>query len=207
MPVRIGFIYVLALRLHIHIHHPFHGSPIGYAGLAAAAAASWIGVPGPGEPVLIAAGVFAAKHQLDLASVLFTAWVGATMGGIAGWVIGIKAGRAVVTAPGPLRTMRLGAVARGDELFKRYPVVAIILMPSWISGIHRVRSAIFLATNAAGAALWAVGIGLGAYFIGPTVVEFVSDLGLVIGIAMLVLILAGVLGELQRRRRRAERAG
>jgi membrane protein DedA with SNARE-associated domain len=197
-------IYVLALRLHIHIHHPFHGAPIDYAGLAAAAAASWIGVPGPGEPVLIAAGVFAAKHQLDLASVLFTAWVGATVGGIAGWLIGIKAGRAVVTAPGPLRSMRLGAVARGDELFKRYPVVSIILMPSWISGIHRVRSAVYLTTNALGAALWALGIGLGAYFIGPTVVDLVSDLGLVIGIAVVALILAGVLGELRRRRRRRQ---
>src|ERR1700730_8400404 len=78
MPVRIGLIYVLALRLHIHIHHAFHGSPICSAGAAAAAAASWIGLPGPGAPVWIAAGVFAAKHQLDLASVLFTAWVGAT---------------------------------------------------------------------------------------------------------------------------------
>ena len=54
--------------LHIHLHHQFHGPPFDYVGLAVAAAASWIGVPGPGEPVLIAAGVLAAKHKLDLGS-------------------------------------------------------------------------------------------------------------------------------------------
>ncbi len=51
-------------------------------------------MPGPGEPVLIAAGVLASKHKLDLATVLVVAWVAATAGGILGWAVGLKAGRA-----------------------------------------------------------------------------------------------------------------
>ena len=40
------------------------------------------------EPVLIAAGVLAARGRLDIASVLLVAWRGATAGGIIGWLIG-----------------------------------------------------------------------------------------------------------------------
>ena len=111
--------------------------------------------------------------------------------------------------PGPLTRMRAAALARGDEIFRRYPVLAIVLTPSWIAGIHRVRTRVFLPTNAAAAVLWAVGIGLGAFFAGPPVIEFVDDLGLVTGGALVALVAAGVLLEVtrRRRRRRNEREG
>ena len=194
-------IFGLALRLQ----HDFHGPPIDYLGLGLAAAASWIGVPGPGEPILIAGGVFAAKHKLDIGEVLLVAWAGATAGGVAGWLIGGKMGRAVVTTRGPLQKMRIAAVARGDEVFARYPVLAILLTPSWIAGIHRVRTGIYLPTNAVGAALWAASIGLGAYFVGPPVIEFVDDLGLVTVVGVVLLVLVGILIEVRRRRRRGPR--
>jgi membrane protein DedA with SNARE-associated domain len=194
-------IILLALRLHLHLHH-FHGPAIDYLGLSLAAAASWFGVPGPGEPVLIAAAVFAARHSLDIGSVVFVAWAAAAAGGVVGWLVGLNAGRAVVAAPGPLRKARAKAVERGDEIFRRHPVTAIVLTPSWVAGIHRVRTAVFLPVNAFGAALWAVGIGLAAYWIGPTVVDAVGDLGLVTGVLLVALIVAGVGGEIWRRRRR-----
>ena len=194
-------IILLALRLHLHLHQ-FHGPAIDYLGLSLAAAASWVGVPGPGEPVLIAAAVFAARHSLDIGSVVFVAWAAATAGGVAGWLVGRNAGRAVVTAPGPLRKARAKAVEHGDEVFRRHPAVAIVLTPSWVAGIHRVRPAVFLPVNALGAALWAVGIGLAAYWVGPTVVDAVDDLGLVAGGLLVALVVAGVGGEVWRRRRR-----
>jgi membrane protein DedA with SNARE-associated domain len=186
------------------IHHPLHGAPFGYAGLALAAFASWVGVPGPGEPVLIAAGVLAAQHRLDIVTVLLVAWVAATVGGIVGWMIGLKAGRAVLVAPGPLRHARISAVARGEMVFARFAVIAIVMTPSWIAGIHRVGAAVYLPTNAAAAALWAGGIGLGAYFIGPTVIDFVQDLGVASVVGIVLLIVAGVVIEIRRRRGRQD---
>lgn len=193
------------LVLALALHHRFHGPPIDYLGLAAAAAASWVGVPGPGEPVLIATGVIAARHKLDISSVIVVAWAGATAGGIAGWLIGMKAGRTVLVSRGPLRRARLKALARGDEVFGRHPVWGVLLTPSWIAGIHRVRSRVYLPTNAAGAALWAAGIGLGAYYIGPSVVELVDDLGWITAVGLAVLIAGAVWAELSRRRRRTRR--
>lgn len=199
--LRASLLFGLSLRLH----HHFHGPPLDYWAIAGAAAASWAGLPGPGEPVLIAGGIFAAQHRLDLASVLIAAWLAATGGGVAGWLVGLKGGRAIVTARGPLHKLRLKAVARGDEVFTRFPVLAILLAPSWVAGIHGVRPRLFLPVNALSAVLWACGIGLGAYFAGPPVVDVVNDLGRVTIIALVVLVLATISIEVLRRRRKRRR--
>jgi membrane protein DedA with SNARE-associated domain len=207
--VRIGVAInaLLFLVLRFRLHHQFHGPPIDYAGLAAAAAASWVGVPGPGEPVLIAAGVFAAQHKLDIGSVLLIAWAAAAGGGIVGWLIGMKAGRVVLSAPGPLRGLRLKALARGEEVFTRVPVLAVLLTPSWIAGIHRVRARLYVPVNTVSAAVWAAGIGLGAYFAGPTVIDVVQDIGWVTGGGLVILVLVAVWLEIRRRRRRGRERG
>ena len=155
--------------------------------------------------MLIAAGVLAAKHRLDLATVLVVAWAAATLGGIVGWLIGRHAGRTLMTAGGPLHHFRLGAVKRGDEVFTRYPVVAILLTPSWVAGMHRGHTWAYQAINAASAAAWALGIGLAAYFVGPSVIEFVDDVGVVTTVGLVALIAAVVAIELRRRNRRRAR--
>jgi membrane-associated protein len=185
----------------LHVHHRVHGSVWDYLGLAAAAAASWVGVPGPGEPVLIGAGVWASRGRLDLATVLVVAWVSATVGGIIGWAVGRRAGRSILTARGPLHAARLRTVARGERIFERYAVVAVLLTPSWIAGIHRVRSRVYQPTNAVSAAVWAAGIGLGSYFAGSAVIDWVNDFGAGTSLILVALIIAGVCLELARRYR------
>lgn len=182
-------------------HRVGHGSVWDYLGVGAAAAASWIGVPGPGEPVLIGAGIWASKGRLDLATVLVVAWLGATIGGVIGWAIGRRAGRRLLTARGPLHTARLHAVARGERIFERYAVVAILFTPSWIAGIHRVPSRVYQPTNALSAVTWAVGIGVGSYFAGPAVIEWVDDVGIGTSLILLALILGAASLELARRHR------
>lgn len=191
--------------LHIHLHHRFHGPPFDYVGLAAAAAASWVGLPGPGEPILLAAGLLAARHQLDLASVLIVAFLAATAGGIAGWLIGLKLGRAVFTAPGPLRALRIRTVERGEQIFRRHPVTAILLTPAFVAGIHRVRGSVYHPINVISAAAWTVIIGVGGYVLGPVVLDVFDDVGAVATVVVLVIAGAGVL-ETTRRRRRARRS-
>jgi membrane protein DedA with SNARE-associated domain len=194
------------LHLHIHIHH-FRGPAIDYAGLGAASFASWIGVPGPGESLLIATSVLAARHHLGIVSVVFVAFAGANLGGMGGWLIGRRAGRRLLTARGPLQAMRERALARGDRVFERYAFVAVLLTPSWIAGIHRVRPAVYVAANTFASAIWAGTIGIGAYLVGPSIVDFANDLGLVASIGVVALIVIGVGGEfLWRRRRRRSRA-
>ena len=204
MRLTAGLKALLVLGIAIHVRGHLHGPPIDYFGLAAAAAASWIGLPGPGEPVLIAAGIFAAKHRLDIGEVIVVAWLAATAGGIAGWLIGMKAGRTLLTARGPLWKARTRAIARGEKVFVRHPVLAILVTPSWIAGIHRVKAGVYLTTNALSAAAWAVGIGLGAFYAGPAIVDVANDFGLITTIGLVALVVLLVAAEFMRRRRRDE---
>jgi membrane protein DedA with SNARE-associated domain len=199
-----GFKGVLVLAIALHLHHKVKGPAIDYVGLATASGASFFGLPGPGESVLIAAAVFAAKHKLDIASVVIVAFLGAAGGGILGWVIGLKAGRAVLTRPGPLHQYRLKALERGDALFARWTPLAIFLTPSWMAGIHNVGVVKYNTLNATIAAGWAAGIGVGAYFAGPPVVDAVSDLGTATGVILAVAVAAAVAGGILRRRRKGQ---
>jgi membrane protein DedA with SNARE-associated domain len=191
---------LLVFAFHVFHRHVATAS-IDYFALALGSFASWVGIPGPGEPLLIAAGIIAARHKLDITPILIWAFVGAVAGGLAGWLVGWFAGRTVMTARGPLLGLRLKAVERGEEVFKRLTVIAILLAPSWVAGIHRAGVVIYNVTNVVSAAVWAVGIGLGAYYAGPPVLDIISDVGTATAIGLGVLVLVGVGFEVTRRRR------
>jgi membrane protein DedA with SNARE-associated domain len=179
----------------LHQVHGFHRVRAGvdYIGVFVAAAASWVALPGPGEAALIAASISAAHGHLDLTAVVAVAWAGATAGGIAGWIIGMKGGRTLLTASGPLHHVRLTLIARGDRFYDRYGPIAVLFTPSWIAGIHDMRWSRFVPANVFSALMWAVSIGVGAYLIGPSITDIVADAGLVGGIVVAALfVLAAV---------------
>jgi membrane protein DedA with SNARE-associated domain len=192
--------------LALHVHHHVRGPKGDYLGLFVAALASWVGVPGPGEAALVTAGVLAAHHHLDIASTLVVAWVGATVGGIAGWLIGLKAGRAVVTASGPLHRLRLAFLARGDRFYERYGTIAVFFTPSWVAGVHRMRGSRYLPANAISALVWALVVGLGAYLLGPTITDILADIGLAGSLALAALVVIAAVLVWRRRSRRRQQA-
>ena len=186
--------------LHLHFHAP--GPKLDYIGVLFAAILSWAGLPGPGEAALIAAAIAAAHHHLDLSSLIAVAWLGATAGGMAGWLVGLKAGRGIVTAPGPLRRHRLAVVARGDRFFARYGVLAVLFTPSWIAGIYAMRWTRYVPINVVSALAWALGVGLGAYALGPPIVDVAADFGTIAWLMLTALVLSSAAILLLRRRRR-----
>ncbi len=196
---------LLGLHVHLHLFHHLRGPAFDYVGVGLGAFASWAGLPGPGEALLLAAGVFAAKHKLDISPVILVAFAGATAGGILGWLVGLIAGRSVLTAPGPLRSIRLDTVERGEHAFKRVQAVAILLTPSWVAGIFHAGAGLYNLINVVSAAVWAVAIGVGGYYVGPPVVEVVDDLGTVGLILAIAIVALGVTTALVRRQRGAIR--
>ena len=91
-------------------------------------------------------------------------------------------------------------------MYQRLTVIAILLAPSWVSGIHRAGPVVYMVTNAVSAAVWAVGIGLAAYYIGPAVIDVLQDVGTATAIGLVLLVLVAVGFELRRRRRRSAEA-
>jgi membrane protein DedA with SNARE-associated domain len=164
---------IAALPIHIHPKGP----GIDYVGVLVASLASWAGLPGPGEAALVAAAISAGQHHLDIVAILLVAWIGATAGGMAGWIVGVRAGRGVMTAPGPLQRLRLAIIVKGDRFYERYGLVAVLLTPSWVAGIHNMRISRYGPINLASALVWALAWGLLAYFIGPSITDVLSDAG------------------------------
>ena len=191
----------LALLVGVHLHHRVHGPPVDYVAVGAAAAASWLGVPGPGEPVLIAAALFAARGKVDLPSVLMVAWIGAALGGIAGWLMGRAVGRTVLTTPGPFHRFRVRTIERGERFFDRYGPLAVYLAPTWVAGVNDMSPRRFLLADAVAAAAWTLSVGLGAYIVGPSIADIVSDIGLASAAAVTIV----AVGALVLRWRRAVR--
>jgi membrane protein DedA with SNARE-associated domain len=121
-------------------------------------------------------------------------------GGTAGWLIGLKGGRALLLRAGPLYDLRLRLVRRGDGVYARRGWLAVYLAPSWMAGISGMQGRRFLPANAVAGLVWALTIGLGAYVAGPPLAEAASD----IGVAGLVLVAAVVaVSALVRWRRRS----
>jgi membrane protein DedA with SNARE-associated domain len=181
------------------LHPHARASGVDYLGVFLAAVVSWAALPGPGEAALIAASISAAHGHLDLASVLAVAWAGATTGGAVGWILGVKGGRGLLTAAGPLRGLRLALIARGDRFYERYGPIAVLFTPSWSAGIHDMRWSRFLPANAVASLAWALGFGLGAYFVGPSITDIAADAGLAGGLLVGALFVLAVILVVRRR--------
>jgi membrane protein DedA with SNARE-associated domain len=201
--VRVLGLSVASVALAGLVHHHAKHAGVDYLGLFLAAGASWVALPGVGEAALIAAGIAAARGRLDLAAVVATAWAGASVGGMGGWLLGLKGGRGLLTAAGPLHGLRLALIARGDRFYERFGAIAVLFTPSWMAGIHDMRWSRFLPANAVSALAWALGFGGGAYLIGPSITDVAADIGIAgTALAGAGVVLAVVL-VLRRRRRRA----
>ena len=189
--------------------HRFHRVRAGadYLGVFLAALVSWVAVPGIGEAALIAAGISARHGHLDLTSVVASAFAGAALGGMVGWQIGRRGGRALLTAPGILLRLRLSMVARGERFYERYGSVAVLFTPSWAAGIHKMPWSRFVVVNTLSALIWAAAIGVGADLVGPSITDIVADAGTggEIAIGALVVVTLVVVGRRKRRRRSRER--
>ncbi len=190
--------------MHLQLRHR---PKLGYVGLWVAAFTSWIGLPGPGEAALVTAGTFAGRDRLDLASVLFAAWTGSQLGGVAGWLVGLRGGRAVATARGPLLHAREAALDKGERFYERFGTLAVFLTPSWVAGTTGMSWKRYLPANAVASLVWTLLFGLGAYFVGPSVAELATDLGFVgVAVVIVLAIVAAVAARRAHRRRAAAAA-
>jgi len=82
-------------------------------------------------------------------------------------------------------------------------VMAILITPSFVAGIHRVPSRVYQPVNVISALVWAAGIGVGGYLVGPPVLDVFSDAGTLFSVIIAVVVAAIVGLELRRRHRRS----
>jgi membrane protein DedA with SNARE-associated domain len=192
------------LFLGMHVARRLRNRSIGYMAIGLAAFASWAGLPGPGEAGLIAGAAYAARHRLDIVDLELVACSGAFVGGIVGFVLGVKFGARLAERPGPLLGARRRSLKAGERFYERFGPVAVLLTPSWVAGIHRVKTVPFIVFNLIAAVAWTALYGLTTYFAGPKVAEYFGDVGKWATAAIVVAAVGlAALAVVRRRRKRA----
>lgn len=150
-----------------------------------------MGLPMPGESLLIAAAIYAATtHQLAIEWIVLAAAVGAIMGDNFGYLIGQRLGRPALERYGPRVGLTVGRQRLGQYLFFKYGGVVVFFgrfiaflrtFAALLAGANRMRWGRFLMWNALGGIAWTHLYGISAYFLGNQVHRLVGPVGLVIG--------------------------
>jgi membrane protein DedA with SNARE-associated domain len=159
-----------------------------------------IGLPLPGEAILISAAIFAGTtHNLSIALVLVSAVVGAILGSIIGFWIGDRYGYPLLLRYGSYIGLTETRIKIAQYLFRRQGVVVVLIarfvavlrsVVGFIAGANRMPFVRFMIANSAGAVAWALFYGLGAYFLGKGIEEFARPVAVtlaVVGGAVVVL--------------------
>ena len=161
------------------------------------------GVPIPGETALIAAGIFASRGRLDITAVIAVAAIAAIVGDNIGYWIGRTGGRRLLDRWGRVTRVSERALPWAEDFFRRHGSKTIFLArffsilrvtAAWMAGVSRMHWWTFFGWNAAGGICWALLVGLAAYYGGQALADAISHYGLIGGVVIVVLALAGLVG-------------
>jgi membrane protein DedA with SNARE-associated domain len=163
-----------------------------YAILFALVAIMGIGLPGPGDASLIAAGTLAGEGKLNIWIVLAVAMGAWMLGSVIGFWIGARGGRPLLDHSGRLEKSRRKLLAKGDRAFGRYTFVASMTMPAFVSGIFRVRLWLFMLGALVAGILW-IGLYVGiSYLLGEEIVKLVKAAGVKTALSVIVIVAIGL---------------
>jgi membrane protein DedA with SNARE-associated domain len=173
----------------------------GYVGVGVIVALESMGVPLPGEGALVAAALYASKHNHNVAAVVIAATIGAIIGDNIGYWIGREFGYRLLLRYGPAVGLSPSKIKLGQYLFLRHGgkvvffgrfVAVLRVLAAFLAGVNRMDWGRFLFANAAGAIVWASLVGFGAYVFGRTVLEVTGPLGIGLIVVSVALIIAGL---------------
>jgi membrane protein DedA with SNARE-associated domain len=171
----------------------------GYSVVFILIALETMGIPLPGETALIAASLLAHDGRLSIEIVVALAAAAAILGDNVGFMIGRHYGRRIFEKPGPLHAKRLALLRVGEPFFARHGPKAVFLgrwvgglriASAWLAGMNKMQWPVFLFWNALGGICWAVGVGLGAYYLGHVFEDIVRTVGLGAAIAAALALVA-----------------
>jgi membrane protein DedA with SNARE-associated domain len=122
-----------------------------------------LGLPLPGETLLIFASVLAHRGEMSLPALLIFAWAGSVLGDNIGYLIGKTICRATITRYGGKIGLTDARISAAEEIFSRYGS-ATVLFARFFPILRQLNGIVagalgmswwrFLLFNAIGAALW-----------------------------------------------------
>jgi membrane protein DedA with SNARE-associated domain len=155
----------------------------------------------PGETALIAAGVYASKGHLSIAGVIAVAAAAAIIGDNIGYWLGREGGRRLLMRYALLRRFSERVLPPAERFFERHGGKAVFLARffggvrvtgAWMAGITRMSWWRFLFWNALGGIVWAVAVGLIAYYAGKAAADAIARYGVYAAIAGGILLVVAI---------------
>jgi membrane protein DedA with SNARE-associated domain len=191
----------------------------GYWVVSALVALESMGIPLPGETILVAAAIYAGTtHQLNIWIIITAATLGAIAGDGAGFLLGRRFGYRLLLRYGRYVRMTPPRIKLGQLLFKRHGgkvvffgrFVAILrTLAALLAGMNGMEWRRFLLCNASGGIVWAATFGLSAYAFGERIERVrgpVAVGGLVLAGAAAIVLLSFVRRHEAEMERQAEQA-
>ena len=162
-----------------------------------------MGVPFPGESMIIAAAVYCATTgKLSIYGVVPAAIAGAIMGDNFGYLMGRWAGFRLLRRYGRYVGLTDKRLDVGRYLFKRHGgkvvfvgrFIAILrTFVALLAGANHMEWKSFLLWNAVGGVVWASAYGVGAYLLGNAMRQIAGPIGIGLGVAAAVVIVVAVI--------------
>jgi len=160
----------------------------GYAAVFGLIFAESLGVPAPGEGILVVTALIAARtHRLDIAGVIATAAVAAFLGTSLGYLLGRAAGLPLLARYGGYIGLSPARQRLGQYLFLRHGAKIIFFgrfiaflraFEGILAGVNRMPWRRFFLFNALGAVAWTTSFGLCAYVFGRAFIHLSRPIGL-----------------------------
>ena len=160
------------------------------------------GIPLPGETALVAAGVLSSRGDMDIVAVIVVAATAAIVGDNIGYWAGRLGGRKLLERWERLDRYASRVLPWSERFFKRHGgktifiarfVAVLRVTAAWMAGVSKMHWWLFFLWNAAGGIVWAVAVGLVAYYAGQAAAEAIGRYGFIAGAAIVVLLVVGAL--------------
>ncbi len=188
----------------------------GYWAVLVFVAVESMGIPFPGETMLLAAAIYAGTtHRLEILLVIVAAAAGAILGDNVGYLAGREGGYRLLRRYGRYIRLDERKLKLGQYLFQQHGgkvvffgrfVAVLRIWAAFLAGTYRLSWRRFLVYNAAAGVVWATVFGLGGYLLGDNVHRLGGPLGVAGAAGALIAVGAGLVFLRRNEHRLAEDA-
>jgi membrane-associated protein len=166
----------------------------------------------PGDSLLVTAGLFAAKGDLNIVTLIPCLILAAIVGNGTGYLIGHKAGKALYSRPNSF-LFRREHLFRTHEFYERHGGKTITLaqfipivrtFAPVVAGAADMPYRRFAMFNVVGAVLWISSMSLMGFFLGRAIPDIDKRIHLVVAVVIFLSLLPAIIGWLRSKREPAQ---
>lgn len=163
-----------------------------------------LGLPLPGETVLIFASIMTARGRISLEYLILFAWLAAVIGDNIGYLIGRMLGRRLILKYGAHIGLNAGHFDKVEDYFRKHGAFTVAAA-RFVAGLRQLNGVVagilgmdwrkFLFFNALGGAIWVSAWVLGVHYLSRYVTDIwmvAHDIGYVGAALAVLLVIAGL---------------